>query len=262
MARDLWPHDVAIPRKVLLAQRAVERAKEGKAAKPGVFCDGTPICTQFSDHYETAAVERSVPAVAEDPAVADDPADAVMADVVRDTFLPCTVEGIAESVVLEQYRNRPTDRTRRMGLFFPQCERQKVVSVKVYGFVKSCNLLGNGDWKGSVPSASNMSRDTHHAVRSDMSASRAMLWLELESLGCKDAFEPQIEFVRNCRTYAAQLLHGGSTSVEYITLQLRHVVFRKVSLSSSHEYSCPHQTYPLPISSSRPNPTRSLAPCN
>lgn len=158
-----------------------------------------------------------------------------MADLVQDTFIPCTMEGIAESVVLEQYRNRPTDRTRRMGIFLPQGEKQKVVSVKVYGFVKTCNLLGNGDWKGSVAIPCAIV-DTHAAttIRSDMSASRAMLWLDLESLGCKAAFDPQIEFVRNCRTYAAQLLHGSRTSLEYPTLQLRHVVFRKVRQRSSH----------------------------
>lgn len=55
-----------------------------------------------------------------------------------------------------------------------------------------------------------------------------MLRLELEGGGCSEAFDPQLQFMHNARLYAAQMLQGAEDSQHYDTLQLRHVVFRKV----------------------------------
>lgn len=62
-----------------------------------------------------------------------------------------------------------------------------------------------------------------------------MLWLELEGRGCYNVFDPQLEFVRNCNLYAAQMLQGQEKSDFHETLQLRHVVFRKVRYHRVHK---------------------------
>lgn len=65
--------------------------------------------------------------------------------------IPASLEGIAEKTVVDKRRARVTDRTRRMGIFLrTDDDVQRPVSIKVYGFIKSCNLIGNGDWKGYV----------------------------------------------------------------------------------------------------------------
>lgn len=77
------------------------------------------------------------------------PEDILMTDV---NTIPYTLEGIAEKMVVDRRSVRVTDRGRRMGLFLrSEDNQQHAVTVKVYGFIKSCSLMGNGDWKGYVP---------------------------------------------------------------------------------------------------------------
>lgn len=62
--------------------------------------------------------------------------------------IPHTLEGIAEKIVVDQRHAKSTDRSRRMGMFLRGCDEQRPVVVRVYGFIKSCSLTGNGDWTG------------------------------------------------------------------------------------------------------------------
>lgn len=64
------------------------------------------------------------------------------------TTIPHTLEGIAEKTVVEARQTRTSDRTRQTGIFINDGEEQQAVFVKVYGFIKSCTLQGNSDWKG------------------------------------------------------------------------------------------------------------------
>lgn len=63
--------------------------------------------------------------------------------------IPFTLEGIAEKTVVDRRHTRVTDRTRRMGIFLRTSDDvQQSVNVRVFGFIKTCSLVGNGDWKG------------------------------------------------------------------------------------------------------------------
>ena len=57
-----------------------------------------------------------------------------------------TVDDIADKAIIEKFRNEPTDRTRKSGIFLTGEAGQKYVSVIVHGFVKKSTLTGHGTW--------------------------------------------------------------------------------------------------------------------
>ena len=64
--------------------------------------------------------------------------------------IPCSLEGVAENVVIEPYKKQGTDRSRRLGIFSSKHAEQTHFSVKFHGFIKREELKGYGNWNGLV----------------------------------------------------------------------------------------------------------------
>lgn len=62
--------------------------------------------------------------------------------------IPCTLEGVAENIVIERYRGYVTDRARRLGIFSGSHDEQTHVSLRFHGFIKRSDLQGYGNWNG------------------------------------------------------------------------------------------------------------------
>ena len=62
------------------------------------------------------------------------------------------VEELSEVLFVEPYEVRTGDKRRNIGIFMrdDDTDGQKLVEVKLYGFVKEINLGSGGDWRGCV----------------------------------------------------------------------------------------------------------------
>ena len=63
-----------------------------------------------------------------------------------------SLEELSEVLLVEPYEARTSDKRRHIGIFMrdEDTEGQKLVEVKLYGFVKEINLGSGGDWRGCV----------------------------------------------------------------------------------------------------------------
>ncbi|KAF7789656.1 hypothetical protein EIP86_000602 [Pleurotus ostreatoroseus] len=128
--------------------------------------------------------------------------------------IPCSLEGVAENVVIEPYKKQGTDRSRRLGIFSSKHAEQTHFSVKFHGFIKREELKGYGNWNGVKETAF-----------------RASLKLELEGHGCHDAFFPQIALMGHLQSHVTQTLcaEGICDNKDDSVLRFQHVLFRKVT---------------------------------
>ena len=58
-----------------------------------------------------------------------------------------TLESIAEQCIVDQINTRTSDITRKRGLFL-RGSGERNVAIVFYGFVKSVDAEGTGDWQG------------------------------------------------------------------------------------------------------------------
>lgn len=59
-----------------------------------------------------------------------------------------TLEGVAERTFVDRYQEKKTDRTRSFGIFDMEKPEQSHVAIKFFGFIKSVNMVGYGNWNG------------------------------------------------------------------------------------------------------------------
>ena len=63
-----------------------------------------------------------------------------------------TPHAIAERMIVDKVPGRPTDNSRRMGIYWNKPGNEfSPVTVKLYGIVSGTELNGTGDWNGYVP---------------------------------------------------------------------------------------------------------------
>ncbi|KAF7798800.1 hypothetical protein EIP86_010025 [Pleurotus ostreatoroseus] len=123
----------------------------------------------------------------------------------------CSLESIAENVIIEPYNKQGTNRSRRLGIFSSRHNEQTHLSLRFHGFIKRSGLQGFGNWNGTL-----------------QSAPKALLRLDLEGHGFRDAFAPQVIFMDQLRSHVAQSLSTEEAQHhEDSVLRFQHVLFRK-----------------------------------